>query len=221
MNDLIDKINKSFKPIQKAMEKTAKILLDVESNLPKMEQNLVNAGWTLNGHMELYHAREIGKLQNKKEVDKYFYNYYMENNQLQFNTLMNSTTHSLKQDLVKAYEECIFAFENKKYIICANTLIAIIEGIVSDYSKDSNSTDMKKAYKEKLDSYTGKSSIGKMKLNVNYEFILRLYSHSNFNSKEPVFINRHWLLHGRSNYNIKEIDCIRLFNAIGTLCIMK
>ena len=37
---------------------------------------------------------------------------------------------------------------------------------------------------------------------------------------KPETINRHWLLHGRSDFEIDEMDCIRLFNAVQSLCMI-
>ena len=51
-------------------------------------------------------------------------------------------------------------------------------------------------------------------------FIGKLYAKSDFSAEEPEEINRHWLLHGRSEYDISEIDCIRLINAIQSLCMI-
>ena len=34
-------------------------------------------------------------------------------------------------------------------------------------------------------------------------------------------INRHWaIMHGRSDFEIDEMDCIRLFNAVQSLCMI-
>lgn len=46
------------------------------------------------------------------------------------------------------------------------------------------------------------------------QFIRELYHKIDFTAAEPVQINRHWLLHGRSDFEIKELECIRLFNSI-------
>ena len=43
---------------------------------------------------------------------------------------------------------------------------------------------------------------------------------SEISADEPETINRHWLLHGRSDFEIDEMDCIRLFNAVQSLCMI-
>ena len=48
------------------------------------------------------------------------------------------------------------------------------------------------------------------------KFIRQLYKKSEFDLEEPKEINRHWLLHGHSDFEIDEVDCMRLFNAIAT-----
>lgn len=38
--------------------------------------------------------------------------------------------------------------------------------------------------------------------------------------EEPNGIKRHLLLHGRSQYDINEIDCIKLFNAVHSISVI-
>ena len=67
----------------------------------------------------------------------------------------------------------------------------------------------------------GETSIQRITWNINLKFIEQLYSSYKFSELEPHFLNRHWLMHGRSSFEINEMDCIRLLNAIGTLCSIK
>ena len=58
-------------------------------------------------------------------------------------------------------------------------------------------------------------------MNISYDkFIRKLYQKTDFTTEEPDNINRHWLLHGRSAFEIEELDCIRLFNAVQSLCMI-
>ena len=47
---------------------------------------------------------------------------------------------------------------------------------------------------------------------ISYKFIRNLYEKGYINTNEPETINRHWLLHGRSDYETNDLNCIRLFS---------
>jgi len=167
--------------------------------------------------MTPYHINEISELIEIKDIDDYFYEYYIDNNRENLKYLQRTCISYLDVKLVNAYQESLFAFENKKYIICANTLIPIIEGTLSSFDHTSN--NMQKICANQLEECSNKDdSINRIRWNTNAMFIEKLTAHSLFSEEEPLFINRHWLMHGRSAYDITEMDCLRLLNMIGTLC---
>lgn len=72
-----------------------------------------------------------------------------------------------------------------------------------------------------VDSFPANGSTIEKHVWISYNtFIRKLYEKSDFNAAEPDEINRHWLLHGRSDFEQTEIDCIRLFNAVQSLCMI-
>ena len=127
----IDSMNTLSNQMSSLFEKLKPALNRFEQNLKPMEEKLIKTGWTINLHMMPYNIIEIGELIEVDEINKYFFDYYMLNNQEQFRVLQNMCKNHLDINLVKAYEESLFAFDNKKYIICANTLVSIIEGTLS------------------------------------------------------------------------------------------
>jgi hypothetical protein len=48
-------------------------------------------------------------------------------------------------------------------------------------------------------------------------FLDHLFASSDFQSASPAFINRHWILHGRSATEWTEVDVLKLVNALATL----
>lgn len=51
----------------------------------------------------------------------------------------------------------------------------------------------------------------------NLAFIQNLFLRREFDQPQPSFLNRHWVLHGRSELNWKLADALRLLCAIDTL----
>ena len=129
---------------------------------------------------------------------------------------------AIEDGLKKVVDECRFAFENKKFAICADSLVSVIEGILSTFWDDKTNIRMMKICQAKVDELADeKEHITKKYIWVSYnKFIRKLYEKNDFTADEPSFINRHWLLHGRSAYEIEEIDCLRLFNAVSSLCVI-
>lgn len=223
MNDnfenAFDSINKTIEPFAITMEKIKPGIERFFKNLTPLSEKLIEAGWTINMNMMPYHINEISEIIEIDEIDDYFYSFYMDNGQEEFNKLQDLCRGALDYRLVDAYKECIFAYENQKYITCANTLIAILEGMLSFFSDDKNDIRMIKACRKQLEKYKNEQkTINSIVWFINLRFIERLYAPNNFTESEPPFINRHWLLHGRSAFDIKNIDCLRLLNAIGTIC---
>lgn len=48
------------------------------------------------------------------------------------------------------------------------------------------------------------------------QFVNDVFGNSDFTGTEPR-LNRHWVLHGRSNANWTRTDCIRLLQAVRVL----
>ena len=52
------------------------------------------------------------------------------------------------------------------------------------------------------------------------EFLNRLFVDGKYTFEkglEPPYINRNWLLHGRSSRTVERFECIQLFNALSAI----
>ena len=131
-------------------------------------------------------------------------------------------SHSkVKDSIKKLFDECWQAYQMKLYAICSTALLAVIEGVLSEFSDDRRDVKMMKICQSKFDSFPAGGSVLQKHIWQSYNlFIRNLYHKSDFTLNEPPQINRHWLLHGRSAYEIDELDCIRLINAVHSICII-
>lgn len=48
-------------------------------------------------------------------------------------------------------------------------------------------------------------------------FLEKLFEYHDFNDEQPTFINRHWILHGRSSVDWTTADALRLVNSLKTI----
>ena len=203
---------------------TEQSLIEYEKTLLSVVEKLESYGWTLPTELGIYAINVIGKTDKISDIDKFFVGFFSDNRYEHFNNMIKKILESPIEDgLKKLIEECKFAFENKKYAICADSLISAIEGILSTFWDNKSNTKMMQVCKAKVDEFANETEhITKKYLWISYDkFIRRLYEKNDFADDEPSFINRHWLLHGRSAYEIDETDCLRLFNAISSICVIK
>lgn len=202
---------------------------NVENNAKKMQdefslilENVINkldvTGWTLPPEMAIYPIKILGSTNKIKDIDEFFCEYFTTNEEMHFKSLTTNILNSHIEEKYKiAIRECIFAYENGKFIIASITLLTVIEGILSNFDPDKTNIRMMKVCQQQVDNVTEEDLI-KRKMWVSYKnFITKLYAKSDFNLEEPFFINRHWLLHGRSEYNLSIVDCLKLFNAVSTI----
>lgn len=132
----------------------------------------------------------------------------------------------------KPLQEIIVAFSNGLYFPAATGIISLYDGLLSQTSNNSISSLLMR-----LDPMMEQamSIFLKNKGSSNPEVIDFLQNHlgvfsfliannqfcmtSDFSSKEPSYINRHWLAHGRYQRDIGELDCIKLFRLLNGLLL--
>lgn len=211
-------LQKKFK--KNAKKESEKMSLQMSKTLDNVVKKIDGIGWTLPPEMAIYPINVLGRTDKIKDVNEFFYWYFTANESYNFKGLIKNILNSKIDKKYKiAIEECFYAYENHKYIICSITLLTVIEGILSSFYPDKTNIKMMKVCQKQVDTIDGNKDIIQKYIWISYNnFIRKLYERSSFDSEEPSFINRHWILHGRSEYNLTEIDCIRLFNAISSIC---
>lgn len=224
MNLTNEQTEKMLEVIQQHIKKkTEESLVEYDKTLSALVDKLEVCGWTLPAELGIYAVNVIGKTDEISDIDKFFMWFYSENGYEHFKNMIKTILEApIGDGLKKLIEECQFAFENKRYAICADSLISAIEGILSTFWDDKTNIRMMKICQSKVDELANDNkNITKKYIWISYnKFIRKLYEKNDFNSDEPNFINRHWLLHGRSSYSIEEIDCLRLFNAVSSICVI-
>lgn len=204
-------------------KKTEQSMVEYDKMLLAAVDKLEGEGWTLPTELGIYAINIIGKTDEISDINKFLVEFFSMNQYERLDNMVKKILESpIEAGLKKLIEECKFAFENKKYAICADSLISAIEGILSTFWDNKSNTKMMQICKSKVDELANETEhITKKYLWISYDkFIRKLYEKSDFATDEPSFINRHWLLHGRSAYEIDEIDCLRLFNAVSSICVI-
>lgn len=118
---------------------------------------------------------------------------------------------------VRVFEQTISAYHNCQYDLSTISLIAIIDSVLSEVSRNlthkpferCNAILDKIEHKNALDS----DEYAIMSLGLTYQAMVdTLYKTVPFSEKEPKNLNRHWIMHGRSKKKKTRLDCIKLIN---------
>lgn len=207
---------------QQVESETAKSLNEFDKTLDMVVDKLAQEGWTLPAELGIYAINVIGKTDEIADINNFLYQYYLQDNYHVAQDMIDSILSSkIKDGLKKMTTECWMAFKAKMYAVCATSLLSVIEGILSEFSDDKQDIRMMKVCQKHFNTFPADGSTIAKHVWVSYnKFIRNLYHKSDFTADEPDTINRHWLLHGRSDFEIEEQDCLRLFNAVQSLCIV-
>lgn len=117
----------------------------------------------------------------------------------------------------RVFEQAISAYHNGQYDLATIGFITVIDSALSEASKNlthrplerCNAIFDKIAHKNALDS----DEYAIMSLGLTYQAVVdTLYKTVPFSEKEPKYLNRNWIMHGRSKKKKTRLDCIKLIN---------
>lgn len=224
INDLTPEQIKELQiALQKHIEEsTKKEIQKLDKTLDSVVNKLSSDGWTLPAELGIYAVNVIGQTDEIEDINGFLYDYFTRDDYKVSRKMIDSILNSkIREPLKSLIRQCWDAFQNKLYAVCATSLLSVIEGVLSDFGDDKQNVKMMRICQYHVDSFPSDGGTIEKHIWISYNtFIRNLYKKSDFNSDEPNEINRHWLLHGRSDFEQTEIDCIRLFNAVESLCMI-
>ncbi len=101
-------------------------------------------------------------------------------------------------------------------------MLTILEGLISSFGDDPQDIRVMRICKFHADEEkANKNGIKSLCWLSMYEYTKILYQKSDFLQPEPIKLNRHWIQHGRTEKTAENTDCIRVFNALSTLVVIK
>ena len=216
-----EKFNVAFQDFIKTQ--TEHSLIEYDQTLASVVDKLELCGWTLPAELNIYAVNVLGQTDEISNIDEFMSELYTRDEYERYKRMLDGIMKSpISAGIKKLIDESSFAFEHGKYAICADALISAIEGILSSFWEDKANIRMMNICQAKVDELASeKDHITRKYIWISYnKFIRKLFEKSDFTADEPSFINRHWLLHGRSAYEIEGIDCLRLFNAVSSICMI-
>lgn len=148
---------------------------------------------------------------------------------------------SIRNNLAVCYEEthsCRYynkgmdAYDKNDYMTAAMYLVALLESRINDYMNYPRRTPYSKKYSEegfeqhlsqeflKANSFFTKRFLFLDMYPSLIEYLNRLFVDGIYtfeSKKEPPYINRNWLLHGKCARDIERFECIQIFNALSVI----
>lgn len=224
---MINLTKEQIEQLQAAMKKhideeAKKSVSALDKILDTVVAKLVTEGWTLPAELPITAVSALGNTDKLDDVNSFMEQFYAYGDYRNMKAMIEGIQESkIKAGLKKMVTECWNAFNGKMYAICATSLLSVIEGILSEFSDNKQDVRMMKICQKHVDSFPNDGSTIMKHVWISYnQFIRNLYQKSDFTANEPDTINRHWLLHGRSDFEVEEIECMKLFNAIHSLCMV-
>lgn len=212
--------------------------IDNSESLPKVKSHLEEIfesyiglaeiigqnGWTIPMIMGFNDLDTLSqRTQTKEDFDNYFNDFYLRRKNVNFKLMVKHIGLALPSETTKKlFAQCVENFINENYLITVNSLVTLLEGVLSSCESNKNNIWMMKICKDQIEKVKiDKKQIRQIVWTSFANFITLLYTKSDFANEEPSNINRHWLLHGRTEGDWGKEDCLRLFNAIYTIISLK
>lgn len=144
------------------------------------------------------------------------------------------TTNAVVETTIKAcgldgnlmFKQAVDAIDSDLYNLAILGLIAVLDRILSESSGQIKNVRIKSRCESIIEKLENKGDLyldeleGKdFLLFISYPKAMESFGQdSDFFSPEPRLLNRHWIMHGRTNKQYKKLDCIKILNMIyGTI----
>ena len=230
-------ISEQISEIFESLEKTLKPVIDAFKGLPdRLRQasfeaklasyKIVENGWFIAPNSSLDFS-EIIALQDlsPEELNMFFEQYYAENDGGNTNMIFESLHKYIKESnidmgLKRLLNECIDAYEKGFYIVSTVALFAVIEGVMYNlfYNIKVDKLEKKKVLKNMKNKIREKDSILEFSYLSVFTYLDKSFKHAEFSKEEPrIILNRNWLLHGKSEYEITQLDAIKMFSLVESI----
>lgn len=118
---------------------------------------------------------------------------------------------------LRVFEQTIGAYHDGQYDLAAIGLIAVIDSVLSEASSNLTHKPLDRC-KAILDKIAKKDALDSeeyaiLTLGLTFQAVVdTLFKTIPFSEKEPEYLNRNWIMHGRSKRKKTRLDCIKLIN---------
>ena len=119
----------------------------------------------------------------------------------------------------KLFKQAMDAFECGSNDLALLGFLSVTDGLLTDISENVTTSIYKRASPilEKLENSESleNSEYAELALLITFRDTMEsLSANSDFTQKEPMNLNRHWIMHGRSRRRKTKLDCVKMIRFI-------
>jgi len=176
-------------------------------------RTLAQAGWTLSMYLTpsaIHEAAEQYTLNGQDYLDQWFVNFYEKSGGITDRLLDKPSLREWRPFL----EECIWAYEAKRYKLVIVSVLPVLEGLIAKLVKAVPLT-VKTTKVRELWAYAPRDPwmLEEIFHASVKGFLDQVWKNHDFDKDPPVSINRHWILHGRFPCIGEKADALKLLGA--------
>lgn len=227
--EVLDSISESYRVIQKMLEDLLAPFKDTIKEVTKKKpwiRALIVLGKVQYVEWEYFGNRYAKSVAESKTPNKLLLRKLQRNQYASTQVVIDACVRHIKMKPYKRlFRQAIESFEKGQCELAVIGLTAVVDGLVSAVT-DNPSTDLKKRIDpimERIDDGKGyvDDRFFDTALVYTYGKMIETFSqYADFRSEEPILLNRHWIMHGRSTRRVTKLDCIKVIRLIyGTLLI--
>lgn len=198
----------------------------------KICKQLGRAGWVISEYSNPAETKEWYELLQNQEGEKIVTYFEGKNGYILEDCLQSLEHRYVVEPNQRYFYKAKSFFEKEDYMTSAMYLVALIEARTNQLMNYPRGTKFREKYSAegfenhlqtefgKTDSFFTKRFLFLEMYPSIIEYLNRLFvdaSYSFENNVEPPYINRNWLLHGRSSRMIERFECIQLLNALSVI----
>ena len=207
----------SIAPTLVALEKATHVIDAAMRNAEIMGQ----MGWTFPMNASLHECVELLLVASEgpEATDAAFGAFYAENEKESLLLLLaDLRQHPRLAEFGAVLEEVAFGLDHEKYRLVVTALVPMFEGVARRCWVDGfwQGAARAKFFAEKLNT-SAPESFDRIVWSATRAFVERLYEKNFHGDPKPLFLNRHWILHGRGPADASSVDALRLLQAIHTV----
>ena len=177
-------------------------------------ETLGRLGWTVPGWATYPQIHELARLGDKQKLDRAFLKAYARGRERLERTARATlaSPHMLKW--TPLYMQTLHQYKRRQYLVSVPAFLLIFEGLYAGYG-DGPRTKPRVAVRKLINNERGSLRCTWLSLAA---FTDRLYANHAARTPRPDMVNRHLIFHGRSAPLWQKADCLRLIQAIDSLC---